>query len=120
MTLNSKKLKLEQLLEQLDIKWTHYEQSYVFELMVIETDARRFVVEAIKLEQSITDYETITRKKGVAFLHNNKDYIELRSKLLLKMCEINAVANVLGKGRDDFTIDILHKAEDISKKVSFN
>ena len=88
--------------------------------MVIETDARRFVVEAIKLEQAITDYETSSRKKGVAFLQNNKDYIEVRSKLLQKMCEINAVANVLGKGRDDFSMDILLKAEDISKKATLN
>ena len=48
--LNQKKLKLELMIEQLDMKWTHYEQCYVFELMVIETDARRFIVEAISLE----------------------------------------------------------------------
>jgi hypothetical protein len=39
------------------MKWTHYEQCYVFELMVIETDARRFIVDSIKLEQLLTDYE---------------------------------------------------------------
>ena len=36
------------------------------------------------------------------------------------MCVINAVANVLGKGRDDFSMDILLKAEDISKKTTSN
>ena len=36
------------------------------------------------------------------------------------MCEINAVSNTLGKGRDDFKIDILVKAEEISKKVTNN
>jgi hypothetical protein len=39
-------------------------------------------------------------------------------KLLTKICEINAVANVQGKGRDDFKLDIILKAEEISKKVS--
>lgn len=46
------------MLEQLDQKWTHYEQCYVFELMVIETDARRYIVDAIALEQKLSDYES--------------------------------------------------------------
>ena len=33
------------------------------------------------------------------------------------MCEINSVANVQGKGRDDFKMDILYKAEEILRKV---
>jgi len=36
------------------------------------------------------------------------------------MCEINAVANTLGKGRDDFKLDLLLKAEEIYRKVSPN
>jgi hypothetical protein len=46
------------MLEQLDIKWTNYERGYVFELMVIETDARRFIVDTIKIEQEMTDFES--------------------------------------------------------------
>jgi hypothetical protein len=42
----------------------------------------------------------------------------LRSTFIQKICEINAVANVQGKGRDDFKIEILLKAEDLSRKVS--
>lgn len=34
------------------------------------------------------------------------------------MCEVNAVANTMGKGRDDFKLDILVKAEEVSKTVS--
>jgi vacuolar-type H+-ATPase subunit I/STV1 len=34
------------------------------------------------------------------------------------MGEINAVANVVGKGRDDFRLDVLLKAEDVARKVS--
>lgn len=56
--LQEKKQKLEEMLEQLDQKWTHYEQCYVFELMVIETDARRYIVDAIALEQKLSDYES--------------------------------------------------------------
>ena len=86
--------------------------------MVIETDARRFIVEAIKLEQSISDCEQNLKKRNMPITPLNKEYNELRSKFLLKICEINTVANVMGKGRDDFRIDILNKAEDIAKKGS--
>jgi hypothetical protein len=66
--MHQKKLKLELMIEQLDLKWTHYEQCYVFELMVIETDARRFVVEAIALEQRLHDFEAAQRKQGIAII----------------------------------------------------
>jgi hypothetical protein len=49
-SLNKKKAKLVVLLEELDKRWTQYEKCYVFELMVIETDARRFIVAAIKID----------------------------------------------------------------------
>lgn len=62
------------MLEQLDHKWTHYEQCYVFELMVIETDARRYIVEAIALEQEMSDFESLMKKKGVVFIHTNKEF----------------------------------------------
>ena len=37
-----------------DISWAQYEQFYVYELMVIETDARRFVIEAYWAQYSLT------------------------------------------------------------------
>jgi len=86
--------------------------------MVIETDARRFIVDAIALEQELTDFEASQKKKGVVFMHNNPDFNLLREKFIAKMCEINAVANTLGKGRDDFKVDILLKAEELSRKIS--
>jgi vacuolar-type H+-ATPase subunit I/STV1 len=85
--------------------------------MVIETDARRFIVDAIALEQELTTYETEQKKKGVVFVQS-QDYNKLREGFLSKMCEINAVANTMGKGRDDFKMDVLVKAEEISRKVS--
>ena len=38
------------MLDQLDVKWVHYESGYVGELMVIEGDARRYIVQAVTLE----------------------------------------------------------------------
>ena len=40
--------KVERLLEQFDQDWSIYEKGYVTELMAIEADARRFVIEAIQ------------------------------------------------------------------------
>ena len=41
---------MKQLLIRFDELWTTYEQKYVYELMVIENDARRFIIESINVE----------------------------------------------------------------------
>lgn len=46
----------------------------MFELMVIETDARRYIVEAIAIEQEMSEFEGLMKKKGVVFLHTNKEF----------------------------------------------
>ena len=38
------------MLVRFDELWTEYEQKYVYELMVIESDARRFIIESINIE----------------------------------------------------------------------
>jgi hypothetical protein len=45
--INRKKDKLTQMLRSFDEQWALSERSYVFELMVIEKDARRFIIQAI-------------------------------------------------------------------------
>ena len=40
--------------------------------------------------------------------------------MVFLICEMNKVANIEGKGRDDLTIDILLKAEAVIRKVSVN
>ena len=47
-----------------------------------------------------------------------KEFNDLRSMFLTKICEINAVANVSGKGRDDFKLDTLLRAEELTKKTA--
>lgn len=66
----------------------------------------------------MSNFETQQKKKGLIFIQNNKDYNDLRIEFIGKVCEINAVANVQGKGRDDFKIDILLKSEDLSRKIT--
>jgi hypothetical protein len=36
--------------------------------MVIETDARRFIMEAIDLEKLMSDFENNEKKKGITFI----------------------------------------------------
>lgn len=84
--------------------------------MVIETDARRHIVSAIKIEQQMAELEVISMKKGTVVLSNSKEFNNLRVKLIENISEINAVANTTGKGRDDFDIKVLLKAEEIHKK----
>ena len=42
-----------------------------------------------------------------------RDLASAKKSLLATFCKINSVANVQGKGRDDFQIIILKKAEEI-------
>jgi hypothetical protein len=44
-------------LEEFDRSWVEYEKIYVFELMLIEADARRFITEAIKTERELAQIE---------------------------------------------------------------
>ena len=61
--------------------------------MVIETDARRFIVDSIKYEKQMTDFERQSKKQGLVILASTRDYNVLRAMLLTKMCEINSIAN---------------------------
>ena len=88
------------MLIELDRQWALYEKSYVFELMVIEKDARRFVTLAIQQEKALTDLE-----------QSGENADESRKQLIQRMCEINPVVNIQGKGRDDFTMDVISRAE---------
>ena len=58
--------RLKLLIQTFDELWTTYEKKYVYELMVIEQDARRFVIESINLEGALS----MLAKNGN---HNSKD-----------------------------------------------
>ena len=44
---------LKEMLARFDELWTIYEHKYVSELMIIENDARRFVIESISAESAL-------------------------------------------------------------------
>lgn len=89
-----------QYLEEFDITWVTYEQLYVVELMIIESDARRFVTDAIEIDKDIMSAEVRERAKGKIMV-DCPDYNKNRGKLIEIINKINAVANPEGKGRDD-------------------
>jgi len=51
-------------LEKFDKTWVSYENLYVFELMLIEKDARRYITQAIEFEKELTSQEVRERAKG--------------------------------------------------------
>lgn len=65
---------VERQLEQFDQDWSIYEKGYVTELMAIEADARRFVIEAIEISQAMNDFETEQRRRGKVFFTQSEDY----------------------------------------------
>lgn len=74
--------------------------------MLIESDARRFVTDAIEIDKEITSAEVRERAKGKIMM-DCPDYNKNRSKLIAIINKINAVANPEGKGRDDLQAEIL-------------
>lgn len=92
-------------------------QIYVFELMLIEKDARRHVVQAIKCDRELKTLETTEKLKGRVVLRTPQ-YDILRREFVETCGQINAVANAEGKGRDDLTVDILLAAEDTLHKIT--
>jgi hypothetical protein len=92
--------------------------------MAIESDARRFIVSAIKYEELISDLEKKTSLKSGHGQFSNarltKDLNEVRGQLIANLCKINAVANIVGKGRDDFSLKILLRAEEISEQTHYS
>lgn len=93
-------------IEEFDVNWVTYEELYVIELMLIESDARRFITEAIETEKEILSAEVRERAKGKIMV-DCPDYNKNRSKLIAIINKINAVANPEGKGRDDLQAEIL-------------
>jgi len=57
------------------LAWTTYEQYYVYELMVIETDSRRFIIDAIAIDENMSEIEKSVEEIGCN-VYNNRQYNE--------------------------------------------
>lgn len=103
------KQELNQYLEQFDHAWAEYEKNYILELMVIESDSRRYIKEAIAAEKELCKIEKSGTKEDIG---------EATSQLLACLCKINAVANTTGKGRDDLGVEVLEIVEKRQEEIA--
>jgi hypothetical protein len=117
--INKIKDKVKLSLIDFDSKWVKYEEKYINELIEIEKKARKLILEGIKIENEITNYENKSKNKGKLLINDNK-YNELRIKLINNILQLNKIANVNGKGRYDLPPEILFKAEKVLVTVSEN
>ena len=104
---------LKEHLTHFDYMWADYERKYVGELMVIESDARRYVIESINLE-------AVLGQEHMQVPAMRQKFNEQRKALLQNICQVNAVANVEGKGRDDFDFALLEQSESLMETRSLS
>ncbi len=112
---------LKNCLCEFDKKWTMYEEKYIMELIYIEKISRRFIYEGIKLEKELSFYENRANIKGKNLINNcenDKEYNDLREKFIKTINYLNKIANINGKGRDDFDINILFQSEKVLRTVT--
>lgn len=108
---------LQSKLKEFDKKWVTFEKLYIFELMLIERDARRLLFYAIGVDQKMKALEMTEKFKGSIVIRSPS--YDLMRKCFLEICgRINSIANYMGKGRDDLSIDILIAAENISRRIT--
>ena len=105
------------VLLEFDNLWVEFEQLYVHELMAIESDARRYIEEAIQHEQDLSALELLYKENSRSML-DSTEVLEIKSKFIQVVGKINSVANIEGKGRDDLTIDILKAAEALIRRMN--
>jgi len=100
---------LQTVLVGLDVAWANFEQKYINELIQIEDQARRLIVQAMDSEQRLQKMEAERSIKA----HQLQAAVDLpgyKSELRhLVGCtaRLNSVANCRRKGRDDLSADIL-------------
>ena len=63
-SIQSIRTEIQQSLEDFDASWCKFEQLYVLELMLIETDARRFITKSIECEKELEEIELSEKQKG--------------------------------------------------------
>jgi uncharacterized protein YdaT len=112
-----KELKIQ--LKVFDRLWVDYESKYIRELMTIEEKARMPVTRAIDILNELTSEIRKEKRKGTIITSQlNPIAKNLRSQFIDQFKEMNSVANVEGKGRDDLGVEVLEEAEKVLMQVS--
>jgi len=110
---------LKALLIEFDKCWARFERLYIFEHMIIENDAKRFIVKAVKIEKKLRAFELSEKLKGNLIIRSPR-YLLLRKKFLEVCGKINSIANYIGTGRDNLDSEIIVAAEETLRQISDN
>lgn len=106
-------------LKVFDKLWSEYEHKYISELMTIEEKARRPVSRAIEAVMQLNREERREIESGkVVTGGQSAQSIQFKKKLVDCFREMNSVANLEGKGRDDLGVGILIEAERVLTQIS--
>lgn len=106
-------------LKVFDKLWSEYEHKYISELMTIEEKARRPVSRAIKAVLNLRKLEKKEIRSGkVVTGGQGVDSVVYKTQMVNCLREMNSVANLEGKGRDDLGVDILIEAENVLTQIS--
>jgi len=92
----------------LDVAWAAFEKKYISELIQIEDQARKLIVQAVESERRLRDLEACHGETEA--LLARADYQAEQRKLVGSISYLNSVANFRRKGRDDLPADVLFDA----------
>lgn len=100
-----------------DRSWCRFEMPALEEIEAIHRQACRPLIEAIEVEQALSDWERKSASaarggplgaRGVRDAHRNR--------LMEKICELNRLANIDGKGRNDMDMTSVLEAERLDSR----
>jgi hypothetical protein len=101
------------MLTAVDAAWAGFECGYISELMSIEDKARSWLVQAIRCEAELTEYEAQNNRQI-----NMQKHRALEQRFVKCLGKLNSVANTQGKGRDDFDAEVLERATAVLQSCS--
>jgi len=103
-----------------DRSWCRFEMPALEEIEAIHRQACRPLIEAIEADQALLAGESkgssLLRGSAVSASHKGVKLQVLRDRLMEKLCELNRLANVDGKGRADMDMTCVLEAERIAAK----
>lgn len=112
-----KELKIQ--LKVFDRLWVDYESKYINELMIIEEKARLPVTKSIDFLRQLEEEVRKQKQRGTIITSQLSPRAKtLRAQFIDQFKQMNSVANVDGKGRDDLGVEVLEEAENVLKQVS--
>lgn len=102
-----------------DRSWCRFEMPALEEIEAIHRQACRPLIDAIEAEQALLDCEAkvsaVTRGSTSSGTHRVRLEVQ-RNRLIEKLCELNRLANIDGKGRADMDLTCVLEAEKIVAK----